>query len=486
MPPVEKDPQNPVDLNAGDRHRQNVEASTAASRGRIPFVHPAVTDPRAIGHALGTAARAAQRESEANLSPDIKSSLPPKYRIPVAGGAPPAIPALEAEAVRGRPMSEQAIASRAPSDSSAVREAMRQHADRAGSIISGAPGAPQAPAQRPRPLLLLPTDTLSPEATKDPHFRAGAGSMLAQLQPHLAQKYGIVRRGQHISPQELAAMADGGAPSAPAAGGDPRNRPARPPDQVARDLRAAIDAQQGAGRPPPRPAEIYDDNLPPPADLPRSDQEAERQAAHGPGGAAARTGRPPAPSVLRSEEENAEDEAAIKEALSNMGDLDVAALRREMIRDVLKNPQQREVVEARLKPFGPEDLATLIETNRLRQRVPIVPGIFEPTFETMDQDVEFHLKQLLMLESNSVNVTSAYLLDKYAVMTTTVGTVAINNNPLPPIFDAKGDFNNELFWKKFNWMLKRPLHMLASLGIHYAWFEGRARKLFKVEEIKNG
>lgn len=483
--PVEKDPQNPVDLNAEDRHRQNLEASTAGARGRVPFVHPAVTDPRAIGHALGTAARAAQREAEANLSPGIRSALPPKYRTPVAGGAPPAIPALEAEAVRGRPMSEQAIASRAPDDSGAVRQAMQQHASRANSIIGGAPGAAPAPA-RPRPLLLLPTDTLPPEATKDQHFRAGAGSMLAQLQPHLAQKYGIIRRGRQISPQELAALADGGDPAASApAGGDPRNRPRRSPELVAHDLRTALDAQQGP-RPTPRPADAYDDNLPPPADLPRSDLEAERQAARGPGGAAARTGRSPAPSALKSDEENAEDEEAIKEALNSMGDLDVAALRREMIRDVLKNPQQREIVEARLKPFGAEELATLIETNRLRQRVPVVPGVFEPTFETMDQDVEFHLKQLLMLESQSVNVTSAYLLDKYAVMTTTVGTIAINNNPLPTIFDSRGDFSDELFWKKFNWMIKRPLHMLASLGIHYAWFEGRARKLFKVEEIKNG
>jgi len=461
-----------LDLQAQDRHRKLLEAQQAVEQGRVPFVHPAVTDPRAISHALGAEARNARREQEANLPGSIKQHLP-KYRTEVAGGSAPPMPALEADAVKGQTMAAQATSSRARGDGEAVRRAMSEHAKRPESIISSerGPGVPQ----RPGPLLLQPNDILPQEALKDPTFQHGAGSMLAQLQPHMAQKYGVIRSGQFISPQQLQDM---GRPAPAQAPQDFRSNMRRPPEETARDLRAALQAT-AAGRPAPAPAE--DNAPPPPRGMPKTDEEAEEQAAKGPGGAAARTGKSPNPIGVDDE-----DEKAMQEALSSLGDLDVDALRREMMRDILKNPRQREIIEARIKPFGPEDLATLLETNHLRQRVPIVPGVFEPTFETMDQDVEFRLKQLLMIESESVNVTNAYLLDKYAVMTTTAGTIAINNNPLPSMYDERGDFKDELFWKKFNWMIRKPLHMLASLGIHYAWFEARARKLFKVDTVKNG
>ncbi len=471
-------PKGRVDLQLEESQRRLHEAQAAVQEGRVPFVHPAITDPRAIGHALGAAARAAQRSQEKSLGPEIRSHLS-KYKTPVAGGEGPAMPALESRAQHGQTMASQAIATRAVGDSGAVRRAVESHQARPGSIIGQDPVGPGMPPAKPPPLLLLPSDSLPPDALQDPAFQRGAGSMLAQLQPHMAYKYGVVRGGRHITPAELYAMA-----SAPAVGEQPqdfRSRMRRSVEETARDLEIAMQAPVGAGRPPPA---ADDFSPPPPASVPRTDEEAERQAARGPAGAAARTGKSPAPVVLKEDDD--EDDKAIQEALNTMGDLDVASLRREMIRDILKNPKQREVIEARLKPFGADDLAQLLETNHLRQRVPIIPGVFEPTFETMDQDVEFRLKQLLMLESESVNVTSAYLLDKYAVMTTAAGTIAINNNPLPSMYTTKGTFDDELFWKKYNWLIRKPLHMLASLGIHYAWFEARARKLFKVEEVKNG
>ncbi len=477
-------PDGTVDLQAMERHRRLLEAQDAVNTGKVPFVHPAVRNPQAIRHAMGAAQRAGERADA--VPPVVKGRLQ-KYNQPVAGGAPPPMPALEQEPQKGTTMAAQAAASRAPADQAAVHRALQGHAARQGSIIQDGGGRPppQEPPQRRAgpPLLLLPTDTLPQEALKDPMFQRGTGSMLAQLQPQMAAKYGIIRAGRHVTPEELAAMAQGGQSSPGAPPQDFRRGMQRPPrsaEETARDLQAALSATQQGGRPPQRGAQVDDGSPPPPAGMPRSDEEADQQAAEGPGGAAAKAGAPPTPAVL------SEDDAALTEALQNMGDLDVEAIRREMIRDILKNPDQKEIIERRLKPFDQEDLSKLLDTNTIRQRVPVVPGVFEPTFESMDQDVEFALKQLLMLESKSVNVTEAYLMDKYAVMTTAAGTVMINNNPLPSMYTAQGDFDADLFWKKFTWLSKKPLHMLASLGIHYAWFEGRVRRLFKVEEIKNG
>ena len=54
------------------------------------------------------------------------------------------------------------------------------------------------------------------------------------------------------------------------------------------------------------------------------------------------------------------------------------------------------------------------------------------------------------------------------------------------MYDSKGEFDEKRFWEKFDWMLKRNIHMLASLGIHYAWFEQRVRKLFVADAGKGG
>ena len=422
-----------------------------------PYVHPSVNTPQVADYAAQAAAR---REERASALPDkIRNGLP-KYTTPVSGGETPHMPALEEKARQGVPMAAQATATRARDDQRAVASAMNIHQQNAGSIISSDPGSMPATRAVPEPpLLLQPADVLPDHAARDPQFHQGVGSMLAQFQPHLAKKYGVVRQGRLVSPAELM--------------GSPQTATRRPIQETIQDMQAAVNASASQPK-----VQVEDYGPPPPASMPKTDAEADEQARSGPGGAAARTGTPAI--------DIPDDEEAVQEALNEMDDMELDSFRRAMLRDIIKNPSQKEAIEKRLTAFGPEALAELLETNRLRQRVPIVPNVFEPTFQTMDQDVEFHLKQLLMLESKSINVTNAYLLDKYAVMTTTAGTVAINGNPLPTMLDSEGNFNDDLFWRKFNWLTKKPLHMLASLGIHYAWFEERVRRLFKVDEIKNG
>ena len=81
-----------------------------------------------------------------------------------------------------------------------------------------------------------------------------------------------------------------------------------------------------------------------------------------------------------------------------------------------------------------------------------------------------------------------YLLDKYALMGMTCALVKVHKNqpPLPDHRNERGDFDDNRFWEKFNKVIKLPLPMIASLGVHYFWFDVRVRKLFRVEKLKNG
>lgn len=448
-----------VDLNA----RAQAQRAQQVRAGSPQHLGEGVTDPRAVGYAAGVQARHGKL---------------PKGGDPVAGGPPPPIPALEHPHQDGMTMAQQAMQTRRGDSARHIAQSMAANSG-PGSIIApdvqhAAPAAPDEVAS-PQDLMLLPQDLLPPEAIEDKAYQRGAGGRMAMNQPHMAAKYGVIRGGRRLPPQELvrgAAYAGPGAPPNDFRGG----RKPRPAAEIAADLQRAMSAPRGEEAAQARKAAQPTEGPEPPEHLPKDDEEAAAQAR---GSAAAGAGQAPVAPILSED---------VVSALRNMDDLDFEALRREMIKDILKNPKQKEAVEARCKPLSIDEL---IMNNYVRQRVPIIPATetsrgFEPTFESMQGDVEMTLKRLLVKESKSVAVTEAYLLDKYAVMTTTAGVVAINGTPLPSMYDAQGDFDEDLFWVKFQWLLKRPIHMLASLGIHYSWFEQRVRKLFKADEGKDG
>jgi hypothetical protein len=96
------------------------------------------------------------------------------------------------------------------------------------------------------------------------------------------------------------------------------------------------------------------------------------------------------------------------------------------------------------------------------------------------------LKRLLMLERKSIEAPDRYLLDKFQIMTVACGLRSVNKVLLPDHLDKDGNFNDEMFWQKFNRVVKLPFHMIASIGVHYYWFDVRVRKLFVAEKLKNG
>lgn len=418
-------------------HRR-AQAEVAPPSPDKTFVHPSIsTSPEALAYAMGMQARLRERRQGSPMQ---------KYTAE-RPATPPAIPPLEAQHHAGMTMEQQAamygprpeevVAQASGGDS--IVDAGAQFS--LGSMNSSAPKQPMTPQQ----MGVMPGDMLPEEAQRDPKFLHGPGSMYASNQSGMAMKYGVIRNGMVIPPQALQANV-----------GQGRKGGARPIQETIRDLTALTSAQA-------------------PRELPQTEQEADEQVAQSSAASSQNVGKPPKLSV--------DEEKQVKDAIDKLDDFDYDSLRRQMNRDELNNPSQRAIIEERLKAL---DVTELITKDRVQQEVPIIPDKFWVVFQSMTGDDDLELKRLLMQESKSVEVSERYLLDKFAMMTLTAGCISINNNPCPSHLNEKGEFDEKKFWLKFGWMLKRGIHVLASIGANHTWFELRVRRLLVAEKVKNG
>lgn len=444
-------PQRPKTVTDMRPQRLGGPPAQQPQQSRQVFIDPRVTqdmlqNPATAAYAAGLGARAAHRAAKAGQLP--------KYQQEVGGGPVPPIPLLDQEAAQGMPMAAQAaLVNQMPHE-----EVMAQmgQAVGPGSIVEPPMHIPRMnQAQHLEQAVInsiQPGDMLPAEAQQDPTFQRGAGALFAANQPHLVLKYGLVRQGVHIPPQELA-----------------RSRKVVPGQLSPQSIEGLQALQQHQQRVPDG--------------MPKTEQEAESQAASSAAAQSARVGK-------KREKPLTEDERKrIQETIARMDSFDYDALQRQMEEDMLNNPEQREIIESRLAPL---DYDELITKNKVSQDVIIHTGE-EPgkqrlwfTYESMTGGEDLTLKQLIMQESKSIQVTGQYLLDKFAFMSIAIGLKAINGNTLPRHTDDKGKFNEDKFWLKFEWVLDRPLHLLSCIGINHAWFEQRVRKMFVVEKLKNG
>lgn len=384
----------------------------------LPYVDPSLAGvPAAQGYAQGLAQR--------------RGAVPlPRYNTPVAGGANPPMPRLDQPHRDGMTMADQAAEALFPQPTSA---------EPSTGFYQG-PTMHRTAAATSSGMPLMPTDLLPEQATQDPEYQQGAGSRYAINQPRLAAKYGVIRNGQYLSPQQTQT-----------------GRPGLSPQSI----EALKTLQQLQQQPPPR--------------------VEEKEAVTGTGSSAARLANAPGDDDINPVTD--EDREKIKKSLENMDEFDFNTFRNMMVKDILNNEEQRKIIEERLIPI---DVTDLILHGMARQVVPIIPGKFEPEFQTVSAEQALALKRLIVLEAKSLDVGDRYLLDKHSFMELAAGIYSINKKPLPSQFDRDGNFQDELFLKKFNLVIKYPLHMLSSLGINYFWFELRVRRLFKTENIKNG
>jgi len=349
-----------------------------------------------------------------------------KGGAPVAGGPTPPIPRLDMPARDGMTMADQA-------------RAMHQASTHAAgnSII--------APIPQTTDNGFLTTDLLPEAARQDPNYREGHGSMYAVNQPQLAQKYGVIRNGRPVPPQ----MLQSGRP------GTLRQETVEGLEAVAafnRKRQQAESAEAGSAA------------------------GAEKAAAEGVAGEMAKLADP---SDNPSAKPVGKDE--VQQAVDNMDDFDFDSFRDLIMKDILNNSEQKEIVEARLEPL---DLGEIIDHGTVKQVVPINPGKYEITLQSVTAEEELAMKRLIVVEKGKVEAPDRYLLDKFRMMMCALGLYAVNKRVLPGHQDNHGNFDEEMFWKKFNIVMKLPFHMLASIAAHYYYFDIRVRSLFKA--VKNG
>ncbi len=435
--PITRDPRNPARMS-GNPHQ-------------APFIDPKISDPAALRYAQNAEMRR-------------RGVAIPKYNEPVAGGPNVPIPRLDQDG-DGRTMSDVARQQRpnvpSPDDAGRLGELFGAGIapvmpGTTGGIIEGS--AHQASAPDPRNAQgastngILSGDVLPSAAQQDPSFQSGGGSMYAINQPHLARKYGVIRDGQHVPAQALSNPQRQVQARTMGGGKSQHTSPIRP--ETLEQLEAINNFSNQ------RKEAETDDN----------DQRVERDALRGPAGGAGKT-EPQLTDVER------------KAVMDEMDDFDVSRVRNAMFKDLLNNDEQRGIVEKRLKALN---LTELITTNQVTQTVPVKPGVFEPIFQSYSGEEDLHIKRLLGEETRSNHVTDQYALDKYSLMGLTVSLWGINKRALPDYRDAKGDFNDELFWKKYKVVAKYNFHMLASLVANWFWFDVRVRKLWRAEDLGNG
>lgn len=313
------------------------------------------------------------------------------------------------------------------------------------AVQQRAPANPGQIFQPPTQEGILPSDLLPAEARQDPDFRDGPGAMYAAHQPKLAHKYGVIRNGKQLAAQQLLSGAPGSSIL--------KSQTVEGLEAVAKFNKERRHVESG-------------------------DQKIEEDAARGAGGAAASIANGPGDRDVKPV-----DVEEVKKRLNAMDDFDFAAFRQAMMKDLLNNDEQRKIVEERLDPL---DLTDLIMQGFVTQVVPIVPGKFEPEFQSMSAEEDLALKRMVMEETKSLAATEQYMLDKFSIMSVALGVRSINKKPLPDHRDASGSWSDDKFRAKFNLVVRYPFHMIASLGVNYFWFDIRVRKLFVAEKIKNG
>lgn len=157
---------------------------------------------------------------------------------------------------------------------------------------------------------------------------------------------------------------------------------------------------------------------------------------------------------------------------------------RDQVERILDNKKRREQIEARCVPMDFEDL---LMKDEVQQKVPIIPGKFEPIFRSITPIESLYIKQRMSKET--VN-TDQYMGEKYNLLLLTCSLVEINGIMLPDHrkIQADGNFvvDDKLFEDKFSVVMRKSGYIVADLSVNYLWFDIRVRKLLNPDDLKNG
>lgn len=151
----------------------------------------------------------------------------------------------------------------------------------------------------------------------------------------------------------------------------------------------------------------------------------------------------------------------------------------------LQTDEQKKLIEKRLEERGLDlNISQMYEQSEFRQLVPIRPGEFEAEFRTITPEEDVKIKE--MMSGEDENASIRYLQDKYAVVGLVCALRAINGRLLPEHFTHAGGWSQKGYNEKAKIIFRMPTPAVWSLMVHNMWFDERCRKVFKMEDLKNG
>lgn len=148
---------------------------------------------------------------------------------------------------------------------------------------------------------------------------------------------------------------------------------------------------------------------------------------------------------------------------------------------ILNNKKRRKAIEERCQPMSFEDL---LMKEEVHQKVPIIPGQFEVEYRSLLPTESLFVKQFMAPDSSK---PEAYYVEKYSLCQLTMAVVAINGKPVGTHhLDDNSEVVEAIFAQNLKKFLRKSGYVLADLGINYAWFDVRVRKLFNPDDLGNG
>lgn len=149
----------------------------------------------------------------------------------------------------------------------------------------------------------------------------------------------------------------------------------------------------------------------------------------------------------------------------------------ERIRNPLSSKARRKAIEDRCAPLKFEEL---LQTGSVKQKVPIIPGVFEPVFRSLQGDEDVEILRMI----GTLRGADQYILDTLSIYKLTASLYSLNGKILPNHLNKEGDLNEQMFKDKYKVVVKNSSILLNDLIINLEWFNQRVQKLMVVDNVK--
>lgn len=177
-----------------------------------------------------------------------------------------------------------------------------------------------------------------------------------------------------------------------------------------------------------------------------------------------------------------------QKALGRMDKLQLNKLLMQIANDPINNEEQQKIADKLAEEDDPLDIGDIISKNVAEQWVPINSKL-RVRFRQPSPWEEHEIRRLISEMVEKGLVEEGLSAEVYGLMTTVAALKQINDNLLPSQIKGRGanqSFDAEAFLRKYETIRRMPTALIHSLTTHAWWFDQRVRKLFTMDNLKNG